>query len=262
MTTKAQPKLSFEMEFLAAFCQDYHTPTVFIDFVTMCLCALAMDHATKKCFYESIYQQTIARYRAKGDAIRFPLLYGKLVREMDKRAGSRSGNDVLGEFFQNHINSKEDPKFLASWRNCALMADIYQSNSSYEQTLEYRRIIDPECATGRLLVAGARKLGIHNYYFGIDTNVVCTRIAVINLFLNEVYTGEIMCANALIPEDSFVESYILSYNPMRIFRISKQEESPLWRSLAVRPFKHKIDMDAHLMNEKLNQGKGSELSIF
>jgi hypothetical protein len=53
-------------------------------------------------------------------------------------------------------------------------------------------------------------------------------MAAINLFLNGMFHSEVMCADALLPED-FRFSYRTSFLPFGIFRVTEKEHSPLWQ---------------------------------
>lgn len=70
----------------------------------------------------------------------------------------------------------------------------------------------------------------------------------LNLFLNGMWNSEVMCANALMPDD-FVGAYHISLLPLGIFKIEEKEKSLLW-------YLHKSSFSG---NEK--KSKGSEITL-
>jgi ribosomal protein L11 methylase PrmA len=89
------------------------------------------------------------------------------------------------------------------------------------------RILDPSCGSGRMLLAANKVNGPMQEYYGVDIDETCVKMAAINLFLNGVFHGEVMCADALLPGD-FRVSYRTSFLPFGIFRVKEKEQSPLW----------------------------------
>jgi type I restriction-modification system DNA methylase subunit len=78
-----------------------------------------------------------------------------------------------------------------------------------------------------MLLASHKKNGVDNEYYGIDIDRTCAKMAALNLFLHGMWHGEVMCANALSPDD-FVISYRISMLPLGIFKIENKEDSRLW----------------------------------
>ena len=89
------------------------------------------------------------------------------------------------------------------------------------------RILDPTCGSGRMLLAAHRAQGAGHEYYGIDIDRTCVKMTAINLFFNGIWNGEVMCANALMPDD-FIISYHISFSPLGIFKIEEKEQSRLW----------------------------------
>lgn len=55
--------------------------------------------------------------------------------------------------------------------------------------------------SGRLLYTTSLILGgVSHYYFGIDIDLVCAKMTIINLFLNGVFHFEVMQADVLSAE--------------------------------------------------------------
>ena len=153
-------------------------------------------------------------------------MFSALVEEMEERTDSGTGNDVLGDYYERNLPKKGKSQFFTPWPICQFMA-----KSSIEATdrVDSRplRILEPACGSGRLLLASAKEAGPNNEYYGIDLDHTCIKMTALNLFLNGVFHSEVMCANALLPDD-FQLSYVISLVPFGIFRIDKKEESRLW----------------------------------
>ena len=198
---------------------------VFDDFLTMSLCAFSPNPRTGKSHDEDLYMETIARYKASELRHNFPKMLGALILEMEAR--SLFGNDILGEYYELNLSKKKGKgQFFTPWPICQFMASCLADENTFERD-EPLRIIDPSCGSGRMLLAGAKYNGTQQEYYGIDIDHTCVKMTAINLFLNGIFHGEVMCADALMPND-FQVSYVLSFLPFGIFRITEKEKSPLW----------------------------------
>jgi len=69
------------------------------------------------------------------------------------------------------------------------------------------RILDPARNSGRMLLAAHRIHGSEHEYYGIDIDRTCVKMTALNLFLNGIWNSEVLCANALLPED-----FVIAYN--------------------------------------------------
>ncbi len=257
---KKENNQTFEQLFCSLFTYQYDLRTVFTDFVSIVICTLAMNPETKQSYYEDEYLKTIEPYKAKDHVKHFATLFAKLVIEMEEKLDSKGmGNDVLGEFFEIHIATDRKSQFFTPWPICEFMARINMADAI--DNTEPQRVIDPACGSGRMLMTGSRILGSKHSYYGIDVDLLCVRMTVINLFLNGVFKGEVMCANTLNPFDSFVESYILSFLPLRIFKITNKEDSPLWHSQVASFGKLKKEDNLNLV-QKITKDTGSQLNLF
>lgn len=155
-----------------------------------------------------------------------------LVDEMTVgKVGNSDSKDILGSFFETHISYGRKGQYFTPEPICTFMAQITCGERNDEFTSP-QSIIDPACGSGRMLLASSRILGPMNYYYGIDIEATCVKICIINLFLNGVFRAEVMQANALFPDD-FVVSYITSFVPLGIFRITEKEKSPLWNNVQI-----------------------------
>ena len=214
-------------QLLEPFRYHYDLRTVFEDFLTMSLCAVTQNPLKAKSHYEDLYLQTIAPY--KNDELRhqFPKAFARLVHEMETGLNSGSGNDVLGEYYQQNFYKKHSAQYFTPWPVCEFMARCTLAESRQKEGP--LRVIDPTCGSGRMILAGAKVLGPGHEYYGIDLDHTCVKMAALNLFLNGVFGSEVMCADALMP-GSFRCSYKISFLPFGIFRIEDRERSALWHS--------------------------------
>lgn len=203
--------------------------SVFDDFLTMSIAACTQNLHTKKSWYEDEYLETIAKYKDSELRHEFPKAFACLITEMEERTGTSLGNDLLGEFFEQHISNGRNGQFFTPAPICQFMASITHTDRVYDTgTTEPVRVLDPACGSGRMLLAAHKVNGQGHEYYGIDIDRTCVKMTALNLFLNGVWNSEVMCANALSPED-FVFAYHISFVPLGIFKIEVREKSKLWQ---------------------------------
>ena len=208
----------------------YDVRTVFADFLTLSLCAFSQNPVTKKSYEEDLYLETIAKYKDNNLHHEFPKLLACLSNEMTERVDSDSGNDVLGEFYEQNLQRKGLSQFFTPFHICKFMAKCTAESLEEKQKEKTLRILDPSCGSGRMLLASGLENGRFHEYYGIDVDQTCVKMATMNLFLNGLFHSEVLCADALLPED-FRISYKVSFLPFGVFRISEKERSPLWHML-------------------------------
>lgn len=256
-----KPKETFAT-LMDTFAYKHDLRPIFDDFLTMSLCAATPIPGAGKSHYEDVYLQTIAKY-AKDDLRHlFPKLFARLIIEMEERVNDTMGNDVLGEYYELNFCRKNSGQFFTPMHVCHFMAhSICGGMGEMEET---KRILDPTCGSGRMLLAGAKSIGKQHEFYGIDLDHTCACMTALNLFLNGIFHSEVMCADALFP-DNFRISYKLSFLPLGIFRIENREQSKLWRmykntfqSKQVIP---KEDLLAK-MKDSGQTGTGSQLHLF
>jgi len=221
--------------------------TVFDDFLTMAFAACTQNPNTKLSWYEEEYLTTIARYKDSDLRHEFPKAFAFLIQEMEDRVVSSLGNDVLGEFFEQHISNGRNGQFFTPFPICTFMASMTHTDVTHDETEGIKRplrILDPACGSGRMLLAARTINGPGEEYYGIDIDRTCVKITALNLFLNGVWNSEVMCANALIPDD-FVIAYHISFFPLGVFKIEDKEQSRLW----------------HLQRNSFNKEKSTGSSI-
>lgn len=246
---------------MESFSYKHDVRTVFDDFLTMALCAFSQNIATGMSYDEDLYMATIGRY-AKDMQHQFSQLLALLTLEMEERFDSRSGNDVLGEFYELNFCRKGSGQFFTPFHICDFMAQI--TCGDHAEREEPLRIMDPACGSGRTLLAGAKTLGSRHRFYGIDIDHTCVKMTAINLFMNGIFHGEIMWADAMNPND-FRMSYALSFMPFGVFRIQEKEKSLLWH-MQQRAFNHKAASPKPAIilpsKESAPTGTGSQLQLF
>lgn len=235
--------------------------TAFDDFLTMAICSFGLNPGTGKSYDEDLYLETIARYKSDPLRNEFPNLLACLVVEMEQRMQSDSGFDVLGEFYETHLYRKGLEQYFTPWNVCKFMAQCAVEergiNTERETPL---RIIDPSCGSGRMLLVASRIAGPHAHYFGIDLDLTCVKMTALNFFLSGIFHGEVMCANALLPND-FTVSYKTSFLPFGLFRIKEREQSMLWH-LHLTAFEIKKHQGSAPEFSEFKQEEGSQLHLF
>lgn len=244
--------------------------TVFDDFLTMTIASCTRNLQTGKSWYEDEYLQTIEKYKDSELRHEFPKAFGLLINEMEARINSFDGNDVLGDFFEEHISNGRNGQYFTPYPICQFMASISQTDQLGDTDIEEGktlRILDPACGSGRMLLASRDINGSGHEYYGIDIDRTCVKMTALNLFLNGIWNSEVMCANALMPDD-FVISYRISFFPLGIFKIETKEKSKLWHlhrnSFALSPKERKGDaiiLDSTPFSER-KKDDGTQLGLF
>lgn len=223
----------------------FSLPKVFDDFLTLSMAACTQNPQTKVSYYEDDYLQTIAYYKDSELRHEFPKAFASLIFEMEERVGLSKGNDVLGDFFEQHISHGRNGQYFTPYTVCVFMASIAHTDRECDDSEKNRplRILDPACGSGRMLLASHSINGPGHEYYGIDVDRTCVKMTALNLFLNGLWNSEVMCANALMPDD-FVIAYHISFLPLGIFRIEDKEKSRLWH----------LQKNSFTRNKKMNAG--------
>lgn len=193
---------------------------VFEDFLNICICCFAIEpNGVSR--YEEDYLVIIAKY-SKEEHQLFSTLFAQLIILMERyNQDSGMGNDILGIYFEQYLSDKGLSQYFTPYPIARFMAEIQGIDEEKEV-----RILDPACGSGRMLLAAGDKGGKHHRFYGIDLSLLCVKITAVNLFLNGLQ-GEVMCANALAPND-FRLSYRIRRPPFGITIITQKESSELW----------------------------------
>jgi len=151
----------------------------FSDWLEMCICALSGGRMEDR-YLEIINPYGAGERTAKGklyDDRRRAIddladAFGCLVRHTEETRG-----DILGDAFMGG-NLNDAGQFFTPDNVCELMARM----TNHDEKIVGKRIADPCCGSGRMLLAAAR-LNPHNFFFGQDTDLRCVRMTAINLAL-------------------------------------------------------------------------------
>jgi type I restriction-modification system DNA methylase subunit len=121
----------------------YDQRTVFNDFLTLTTCAFSQNPLTGLSHDEDLYLQTIEPY--KTDVLRhhFPKLLACLTGEMEDRCKSDTGNDVLGDFYEQNLYRKGASQFFTPWPICTFMAKVTVHTNTQNDPHLPLRILDP-----------------------------------------------------------------------------------------------------------------------
>src|SRR5580692_1084593 len=96
----------------------YDLRSVFDDLLTMGLCAVTQNPVTGKSHYEDLYLETIGKYKTSDFRFQFPKMFAQLIIEMEDRLSDSMGNDVLGDYFEQHFCRKNSGQFFTPWNVC------------------------------------------------------------------------------------------------------------------------------------------------
>ena len=116
-------------------------------------------------------------------------LFGQVVSVMEE-----TRQDVLGDLFQGAITYGEAGQFLTPDAITRLMADMSLADMP-EESRESRRVLDPCCGSGRMLLSVAERQP-HWEFIGQDVDLRCVRMTAINLALRNLY-GYVIWGNSL-----------------------------------------------------------------
>jgi hypothetical protein len=183
--TKLFNQMAYRHDFMRAF----------DDFLTMAICAFSMGRM------EPLYLDTIKGY-SKDELNLFGNLLGSLIVEYENRSTNCGAwYDGLGDFFMDN-NSKfgQDARgqFFTPDHICDMMAKITNGDDG----LSERKICDPACGSGRMLIAFDRispKYRYENFYVGGDVDLRCVKMCVLNMYLYGL-KGAVVHMNSLSME--------------------------------------------------------------
>lgn len=255
-------------QILKRFEYSYDLRTVFSDFLTMTICASTRNPLNGLSHYEDLYLKTIEPYKADKLHHEFPKAFAQLILEMQERINAgNANNDILGEFYEQNLYRKGAQQYFTPWPICSFMAKSIKDHLAQPDRERPLRVLDPACGSGRMLIAAREAHGREHEYYGIDIDDICVKMTAINMFYNGMWRSEVMCANALLPDD-FRYSYRISLLPFGIFHIEEKEKSPLWnlvKNSLEANLKPKVDTSKIVLGkdqDKFDTGKVSQITLF
>ena len=210
---------------LESFRYHYDIPLVFDDFLTLSIASCGRNLKTGLSYDEELYLKTIEKYKDDPLRFNFPKMFASLSLEMTERGENE--NDILGEYYESHLPKKGLSQFFTPYPICKFMAESAIGEAQKGAHVRPMRILDPSCGSGRMLVIAGVVSKRKHHYFGVDIDMTCVKMTVLNLFLNGVFHSEVMCANTLIPGE-YRGSFIISLVPFGIFRLQEKKQSVLW----------------------------------
>jgi hypothetical protein len=163
--------------------------TKFDDWLDLMLAAFCKD--------EERYMATMRRYGPQETGKAHPadhfanaLGAMHLAMRQDNKAGVL--RDHLGEIYEAEgAAEKEMAQFFTPMALCEMMARMTIDETAPENA----RIADPTCGSGRLLMACIR-LRPSGYFFGVDKDPTCAKMAALNMLWRNV-NSHIICGNSL-----------------------------------------------------------------
>lgn len=204
-------------------CHDLRT--AFDDFLTLvCISSSSKDRYSG--FSQELLHPIIARYALGGKETEFHELAALLTAEMKARVDSGESSDILGEYYDSRfVNTSTDKSFMP-WAECEdTIQDILQRVGG---TGKLKKIYVPGCGSGRLLIAALKHAGWDNEFYGTEKDPTCVKMAIVNLYFNGAYYGEVMQSATAYPEkfaDCYGTSALVS-NGVR--KIVDKKSSKLW----------------------------------
>jgi hypothetical protein len=174
---------------------------------------------------ESEYLTTVKPYgegsKGKRGVDLFTKLLAGLVLSMEETRDEIK--DVLGDLFVGAISYGEGGQYFTPEHLCRLMARLTVSEDASEQSEKRRRVCDPCCGAGRLLLAAA-EIDRHWEFVGQDIDLRCVRMTAINLALRNLY-GYVIWGNTLANEQRLV--YRTGFNLSGFVRQVPLAECPM-----------------------------------
>ena len=168
-----------------------------LDFIIICFCVNAKDNPLKswsKEYHEHIRQAL--------------LLYLKIQNE---ELQNKKWVDTLGNVYEE-ISSSGDRsmfgQFFTPEHVCNLMAQISSVNKN-------NKCMDCCCGSGRLLLASYFNSEDKPILFGMDLDIVCSKMALVNLFMHGCIGSEIVHGNSIA--NSFFKGWRIEFNKEHLF---------------------------------------------
>lgn len=167
----------FEKVFLG-LAQRHSRHNLFDDFLSFSICSYHRTNIQsglreKDAENEKLYFETIAGYQPDEH-----LLFSKMICDYMLFVHRNNYEDGFGDFYMEHLSNKHMGQFFTPIEICQLMSRI-----TINESMQNKTIIDPCCGSGRLLLSSA-EIAPQNWFFGIDKDLTCAMMSVVNCFLN------------------------------------------------------------------------------
>lgn len=220
-------KQTFE-SLMDQFQDHFDLAIAFDDFLTIAITLCGRNPHTGRSLDEALYLEVMDKYKHHDLRGNFPKMLSTLTLQMSERIDDNKECDILGEYYESRLAKEQGSPLFIPYPVCKLMALSAMGNAKKVYPQRRFQMLDPECGSGRMMIAMAIESQRKHHYLGIDRNPTLVKMTVLSLFLSGVVSAEVMCADADVPHD-FQGSYTITLWPYGIFRQSVKEKSQLWR---------------------------------
>lgn len=202
-------------EYLEGISRIHGRAKVFDDFLQIIVCCLSMGRK------EELYFKTIKPY-AKEDLELFSQAFASLAMQMDRKPLV----DPFGDYFEEFLSNSSNGQFFTPLPICELMSQLVTAPKVGDKPKEGdRRILDPACGSGRLILSAARR-DRNQFFVGIDISYTCCLMTIINMCLNSL-NGEVIHKNALSGESAWRRWCIIVDSVTKIPTVYEVEEEKI-----------------------------------
>jgi|GEM_PF-345930 len=153
---------------------------VFDDWLQIMVCSLSMGRK------EELYFKTIKPYD-RDELDLFAKAFASVIKQMTKNELI----DPFGDYFQNNISRGHNSQYFTPEPICDLMVSMTLD----AMTDNRKKVNDPTCGSGRLLLAAARQ-NRKLYFVGQDISYTCCMMTLVNMCLNSM-NGEVQHIDTL-----------------------------------------------------------------
>lgn len=198
---------------------------VFNDFLTMGICSYHRDNIQSRLRDQNEENETLYLCAAESYTEDELGLFVECLAYLSLNVYYDPYSDTLGDFFTRHITQGQNGQFFTPDPVCELMSQLTLNEDDCG-----KRILDPACGSGRILL-NAAKQNHKNYFFGADNTITCAKMATLNFFFNGL-VGEVAWMDSLSME--WYGGWQINTNSIGILPIEK-EHSQIWSEAPKRP---------------------------
>ncbi len=170
----------------------------FDDFLHMLVCSLSGGRMEQQ--YLEVVKRHSSGKPGKRGCDSLAELFGRTVAAMEETRDEMK--DILGDLFQGSITYGQAGQYFTPEPVGRMMARMMVSDVPEEEQHETKRVGDPACGSGRMLLAVA-EIQPHWTFVGKDIDLRCVRMTAINLALRNLY-GYVIWGNSLADEQRLV----------------------------------------------------------
>ena len=220
----------------------------FDDFLHMVVCSLSGQRMEEQ-YLEVVKRHSRGKPGKRGcDAL--SELFGRAVAAMEETRDEMK--DILGDLFQGAITYGEAGQFFTPATVGRMMARMMVSDVPEEERHTVKRVGDPACGSGRMLLAVA-EMQPHWHFVGQDVDLRCVRMCAINLALRNL-SGYVIHGNSLTDERrlvyrtgfdlvGFISEVPLDACPEPVRRIAVEQHSSPTEPTSRPPNSHELFAD-------------------